>query len=86
MFEALDGGEKFEDHKEDQNEARQNNSVHIALYTDDAGESVAEIREEYDGGHATPDDDASNEFEESLVIFAFEEVARSLIEHEPSED
>lgn len=63
MFETLDGREEFEDHEEDQDEAGQDDGIDVTLNTDNFGESITEIREEYNGSHATPDDDASDEFE-----------------------
>lgn len=82
LFEAFDGGEKFEDHEEDEDEASEDDSVDIALDANESREYIAEIWKESDSGHTTPDDDSDAKFENGLMILAFEVVACSLIQHE----
>lgn len=86
LFQSFDSGEEFEDHEEDQDEAGQDDGVDVALDTDDGSEDVTEIREEDDRGHATPDDDADAELEDSLVVLALQEVAYALVEHDTGQD
>lgn len=82
LLESLDGREEFEDHEEDEDEAGQDDGVDVSLDADDIRKGVTEVGEEDDSDHTTPDDEADAELEEGLVVFAFEKVADSLIQHE----
>lgn len=86
LLEPLDGGEELEDHEKDQDEAGQDDSVDIALDADEFGQSIAEIWEEYNERHTTPNDHADAELQDGLMVFTFQIIAHTLIEHERGED
>lgn len=86
MLETFDGGEEFENHKEDKNEANEDDGVDIARDANPEGDIVAQVWPDGDCCHTAPDDDADGELDESLPALMFDKIFNTLADHEEGED
>lgn len=81
LLEALDGGQEFEDHKEDENEAGQDHGIDIAFDADELGQVIRQSREHDDDRHTAPDYRSSAELHEGLPGLMAHELLHAFIEH-----
>lgn len=86
LFQSFDGGEQFEDHQKDEEEAGQDDGIDVAFDADKTSQSIADIRKCYDNCHTAPDKDADSKLEECLATFALEIMFDTLTDHQEGED
>jgi len=81
LFQPFNGGEEFEDHQENQDEAGEDDGVDVTLHADQFGDGVGEVGVSGDNGHSAPNDDPDQKFQDCLVVFTFQKIHRALKNH-----
>jgi len=81
-FKPFNSRKKFKQNKKHQKKTSEYDSIYITFNADHISKHIAQLWEECDGGHASPNNNAECYFPDSLTVLMLRKTLDSLIDHE----